>query len=167
MPVDARRVPGALAVAVLAASLPACLSPVPLDPTPQADLDPRILGSWRCLGPEMADDDKPLDLVITRARAGVYSVTFDEIGEESPDRYEAHASKVGERTVVNVRDLSAGRDPWDFATHTFLRPDVLALALAVDGLEGVERTPAALRARLSHPDAFTDFCVCLRQKEKG
>jgi hypothetical protein len=41
------RAAGVLAVAGLALCLPSCLSPVPLDPKPQADLDARVVGAWR------------------------------------------------------------------------------------------------------------------------
>ena len=157
-----RRRAGALAVAALAGSLPGCLSPVPLDPTPQADLDPRLVGAWRCMGPGMAPDDETMDLVITRTRERVYAVTFDDTGDETPDRFEVHASRVGERTIVNARSLSSDKDPWDFAAYEFLRPEVLLISLAgSDAFEHVERTPAALRARMLQPAAFSDFCVCV------
>ena len=151
-----------MVVAALAASLPACLSPVPLDPTPQADLDPRLLGSWRCLGPGMAASDESVDLTVSRARERVYAATFGDTGDETPDRYEAHASRIGPRTVLNVRDLSGGEKPWDFVEYELLRPGVLLLRLAgEDAYKDVAATPAALRARMAKPEAFTDFCVCV------
>ena len=154
-----------MAVAVLAASLPACLSPVPLDPTPQADLDPKLLGSWRCLGPGMAANDETVDLTVANARDRVYAVTFGDTGDETPDRYEVHASRVGSRTVLNVKDLSGGEKPWDFVEHQFLRPRVLLIRFADDDpLAEMVLTPAVLRAQLAKPDAFVDFCVCVPLK---
>ena len=168
MPLDARRGAGALAVAVLAASLPACLSPVPLDPTPQADLDPRLVGTWRCVSGEMDDDDEHLNLKIARARDRVFPIEMGEPGEES-ERYEAHASLVEGRTIVNVRDvdLKPTAKPWDFAEYDLLRPDLLVIRLNdFDAFEGVDLTPAALRKRIAEAGAFTDFCVCVRHKKK-
>jgi hypothetical protein len=164
---DQRRIFGAATVGLLAASLPACLSPVPLDPTPQADLDPRIVGGWRCLSAEMDDDDKPLSLTVARRRERVYAVEMSEPGDD-PERFEAHASLVEGRIIVNVRDITrtAGSKPWDFAEYTFLRPDVLEIRLAGFEDDDVELTPAALRSRIAQPGAFSDFCVCLRQRKK-
>jgi hypothetical protein len=158
------------------AALPGCYeSPVPLDPAPQADLDPGLVGSWRCLPPEPRPDDDPANLTITRSRERVYEAVFTADGE-TPDRYEAHASVVEGRQVVNVRDVEA-RDPrppngkpWAFAQYTLLRPDVLEIRIADDeALKDVEPTPAALRKRLERGDAalFTGYCVCVRQKRTG
>ena len=160
---DRSRVFGAVAVAILAAMLPGCLSPVPLDPKPQADLDPRIVGRWRCVAPVMDDDDLPMSLSIARARERVYSV------EMFDNRFEAYASVVDGRTIVNVRDSGPGpgAEPWDFAEYEFLRPDVLALRLAdFQWPEDVAMTPTALRERIARSDAFKDFCVCVRLKEQ-
>ena len=162
-----RRVAGAVAVAFLAGCLPACLSPVPLDPTPQVDLDPRLVGTWQCLTREMGEGGDALHLTIARARERVYAIEMFEPGDD-PDRYEAHGSLVDGRTVVNVRNISpaGGSKPWDFVEYAFLGPDVLEIRLG--GFEGddVELTPAALRARLAKPESFGDFCVCVRQKKK-
>ena len=165
-----RRAAGAAAVAVLAGCLPACLSPVPLDPAPQADLDPRLVGAWRCVSGAMEDDDAHLNLKIARARERVFSVEMGEPGKE-PGRYEAHASLVDGRVIVNVRDLSAKvgapAEPWDFAEYELLRPDLLVIRLNDhDAFEGVEPTPAALRARIAKPGAFAEFCVCVRGKDR-
>jgi hypothetical protein len=162
---DTRRALGALAVAMLALSLPACLSPVPLDPRPQADLDPRLVGAWRCLPPAAAPDDEPANLTIASGVDRVYAVEFGEAGKDK-DRYEAHASTVGERTVVNVRDLSGGDEPWDFLDYEFVRPNILLIRIAgEDAFKGVALTPATLRERMGKPGAFTDFAVCVPQKK--
>src|SRR5688572_29911253 len=91
---DRWRIPGVLTVAALAMALPACLSTVPLDPKPQADLDPRLIGAWRCLPPEAAADDDPVNITIAPPRDRVYAITIAESGKE-PDAYEAHGSTVG------------------------------------------------------------------------
>jgi hypothetical protein len=157
---------GAMAVAIVAASSSACLSPVPLDPEPKADIDHRLLGAWRCLPPEAAAGDEPADLTVARLRERVYGVEFGEAGKE-PDRYEAHASTVAGRTVVNVRDVSAKDKPWDFVAYELLRPGVLVVTMvSEDAVKGLELTPAALRARIAQPGAFADFAVCVpRRKE--
>ena len=165
---DRVRALGALAVLTLAVSLPACLSPVPLDPNPQADLDAAVLGRWRCLPPAAEEDDEPANLTVARLRDRVYAIEFGEAGKE-PDSYEAHASRIGERTIVNVREVSghAGDKPWDFVAYAFPRPNVLTLEIAgEEAFKGVEMTPAGLRGRMAKPGAFTEFAVCVPLKKK-
>ena len=162
---DTRRVVGAVAVAVLAMALPACLSPVPLDPKPQADLDPRLVGAWRCLPPQAAADDEPVNITIAAPRERVYAIEMAETGKDV-DRYEAHGSTVGGRTIVNVRDVSAKENPWDLAEYEFVRPNILLVRLMVeDAYKGVTMTPAGIRERVEKPGAFTDFCVCVPLKK--
>jgi hypothetical protein len=160
------------AVVLSAATLAACYeSAVPLDPTPQVDIDPGVAGAWRCLPPRPGPTDDPANLTVTRARDRVYAVTFDGDGGE-PDRYEAHASLVKGGPVVNVRDLSPGDSrPWTFMRYTLLRPDILEVRIAAeDALKGVEPTPAALRKRIETldgtPSLFTVYCVCVRQEKE-
>jgi hypothetical protein len=155
------------------AAFPACYeSPVPLDAAPQADIDPGVVGAWRCLPPEPGPTDEPANLTVTPSRDRVYEAVFTADGED-PDRYEAHASLVKGTRVVNVRDLSATNGkPWAFATYALLRPDVLEIRIADDdAFKGVEPMPAALRKRFESlaGDArlFSGYCVCVRQKKSG
>lgn len=155
-------------IGLAATAFAACYeSPVPLDPTPQADLDQGVIGAWRCLPPEPGPTDEPANLTVTRGRDRVYDVVFDA----DDDRYEAYASVVKGRHVVNVRDLSdtKGR-PWVFMQYALLRPDILEIRIADDdALEGVEATPGALRKHMEalagEPRLFTGYCVCVRQKK--
>jgi hypothetical protein len=142
----------------------------PIDVAPRLALDPALLGTWRCLPSDPAPDATPANFVVARARDLVYSIALQE-KDEDPDRYEAHASGVGGRTVLNVRDLDpkAQAKPWSFARYTFLLPDVLRVELVSDeALKGVEHSPGSLRAALERPEArpelYVDFCVCVRAR---
>jgi ketosteroid isomerase-like protein len=157
-----------LAVAVL----PACYeSPVPLDPAPQADIDARVVGAWRCLPPDPDPTDTPANLTVTRTRDRVYEAVFATADDDDPDRYEAYASVVKGRQVVNVRELSGtSRPPWTFMQYTLLRPDVLEILIASDDvLKDVAPTPSALRKRMEgladDPRLFSGYCICVRQKK--
>ena len=159
----------ALVIAVAAAA--GCYeSPVPLDPAPQADIDLRLVGAWRCLGSGPDADDEAITIAIRQTRDRVYEADFIEEGKE-PDRYEAYASLVRGRPLVNVRDLGATNGkPWTFARYELLRPDVLEIRVAADDvLKGVQPTAAALRKRIESlsgdPRLFAGFCVCVRQKK--
>lgn len=164
-----RRAPLALAVAVMAAA--GCYeSPVPLDPAPQADIDPAVIGSWRCLGSSPDSTGEAVTIEVKRLRERVYEADFIEEGQE-PDRYEIHASLVKGKTVINARDLGASKDkPWSFARYELVRPNILEIRVADDeALKGTEPTPAALRKRIEKmakdPRLFANYCVCVRQKK--
>jgi hypothetical protein len=145
-------------------------SPVPLDPAPQADIDAAAVGSWRCLGSSPDADGEAVTITVARTRDRVYEADFIEEGKE-PDRYEAYASLVKGKPVMNVRDLGATNGkPWTFARYELLRPDVLEIRVAADdALKGGEPTAAALRKRIEamsgDPRLFEGYCVCVRQKK--
>lgn len=82
---------------LMAVTLAACYE-FPLDPVPQAALDPKLVGNWRCITSDAHDE--AAGVMIGRARDGVYAVTFRERGEP-PDRYEAHASVVSGHTLLH------------------------------------------------------------------
>jgi|SRR6185503_549206 len=127
----------------------------PIDVAPRLALDPALLGTWRCLPSDPTPDATPANFVVAQARDRVYSIALQEKDEE-PDRYEAHASEVGGRTVLNVRDLDprAKAKPWSFARYTLLLPDVLRVQLVSDEvLKDVERSPGSLRAALERLEA--------------
>lgn len=159
-----------IAALLAAVALPGCYeSPVPLDPAPQAGIDPGLVGAWRCLPPSPAADDAPITITVATTRDRVYEAQFIEDGKE-PDRYEVYASLVGGRPIANVRDLKTSNGkPWTFARWELLRPNVLELSIADDDmLKSTEPTAAALRKRMEalakDPKLFGAFAVCVRQK---
>ena len=160
-----------LALVLAATAAGGCYeSPAPLDPAPQADIDPGVVGAWRCLAADAGASDDPVTITVTRTRDRMYEAAFIEEGKE-PDRYEAYASLVKGRPVVNVRDLAATNGkPWTFARYSLLRPNILEIRVAADdALKGVDPTPAALRKRIesmaSDPRLSSGYCVCVRQKK--
>jgi hypothetical protein len=161
--------PARLGLALAVAAAGGCYeSAVPIDPAPQADIDPGVVGSWRCLGSSADAGDEAVTIVVKRTRDRVYEADLLEEGRE-PDRYEAYASMVAGRPLMNVRDLDAKDKPWTFARYDLLRPDILEIRIASDdALKGVDPTPAAIRKRITSlardPGLFSGFCVCVRQK---
>src|SRR5262245_33653590 len=144
-------------------------SPFPLDPAPQTDIDARLPGAWHCIGPDA--DDRDMTLTITRTRDRVYALTFQEYGEQEPDRYEAHASLVGGAPLVNVRNVKPSEKPWAFVRYTLLQPKVLQLQIVDEkALKGVAASPAAVRQaiekRIKDPALFLDACTCVRMNAK-
>jgi len=164
---------GLRTVAMLAALLtaPACYtSEHPLDPTPQVALDPALLGAWRCLGAEPAADDSAMTITIAPAGDRVYRATLQEDGDDTPDVYEAYGSRVGNATVLNVRELDEQQRPdgkWIFVRYALPRPQVLIIEVAdEEALRGVESSPAALRRALAKRGRgnalYRPTCVCVR-----
>ena len=145
-------------------------SPVPLDPVAQTDMDPALVGAWRCLPSNASSTDEPANLTVGRAPNRMFAVTFQE-GNQPPDRYEAHASLLKGRPLVNLRDLSsANKKPWSFVRYELLRPSVLLIQVVdADAVKGVEAVPGALRKRIEalsgQASLYVDCCVCVRQKK--
>jgi hypothetical protein len=162
----------ARAVAVVALALTGgCYeSDVPLDPAPTLEVEEAWLGTWRCLPFEADADEEPGTLTIRRGPERRYDVGWQETGK-APDRYEAFASTVGGAPFFNLQEVkpTGERGKWVFLRATFLRPAVLQVqVVAADALEGVERSPSALRQaierQLASPRLTMDFAVCVRAK---
>ncbi len=158
-----------LVLLVVAIGLIGCFeTDFPLDATPQVNLDPGLLGTWRCLPADLHPDTEAANFVVTPATERVYAIAFQETDAE-PAQYKAYLSQLQESTVLNVKDLdpSGPAKPWVYVRYSFLRPDVLEIEIASDTLlKDVERTPAAVRRALEQlrddPELYDSYCVCLR-----
>ena len=156
----------------LAILLSACYSEFPLDQTPQAELDPALLGTWRCLPFDPKPDTDPLNFVVGTARPSVYSIRL-EAKDEQPLLLEAYFSVVRGRRVLNVRDMDpkGPSAPWLFARYSFPLPNVLrAEIVQEDLLKSGEQTPAGYRRVLESPAAesgYEDYAVCTKARANG
>jgi hypothetical protein len=150
----------------VASSLAGCLFEAPVDPTQEA-LDDNLIGAWRCLPSNPELDDETATFIVAEARDRVYSVLI-EVEGEAPDRYEAHRSRIGDASYLNVRDLAtnAPDKPWTLARYIYLLPNVLQVQLVEDDrLKSADLSPAALRQAIERGRAdefFGDYCVCVR-----
>ncbi len=163
-------------VAALALGAAGCYeSDYPLDPEPLIDLNPAVLGTWRCLPLDGEPDEDPITLTVGRSsgRPRVYDVVWKEDGV-TPDRYDAYASVLQGTTLMNVRgrDERGATGKWTFMRYTLLRPNVLHLQVVADtGMAGVAKTATAVRGAVERernsPAFYTDVTVCARaMKEK-
>ena len=159
-----------LALLVLAAFAAGCYeSEFPLDAEPLIDLNPALLGTWRCLPLDGDADEPPVTLTIARgARARLYDALWQEPGG-SPDRYDAYASVLHGTTVMNVRARNdrAPVGKWLFMRATLMRPNALHLQVVADAaMAGVAKTAHAVRdavERDRNTGAFyTDVALCAR-----
>lgn len=143
-------------------------SSVPLDAAPQADLDPRVLGGWRCMFAE-PDSHRVFAMELKSSGNQQYQATTMVAGGDL-GRYQVYASSLKGSPLVNVRSLQAEPDekPWVFVRYELLGPNVLHVrAIREAPLQGAADSPAAIRKAIEQaPDeeAYEDAFVCLRLK---
>lgn len=159
-----------LAVAVVLTTT-ACLSKFPLDDTPQHDIDPQLVGVWRCLPSNEDATEEAATLTVRRATQRTYAISFEAKGDDT-ERYDGYPSQVGNVTFVNVREVGAhpSAAPWDYARYSFLLPNVLQLRIVEDKiLKDTPSSPAEFREALAHhlddPALYADFSICVRARE--
>jgi len=163
------RAVGALATLLLSGG---CYeSRFPIDATPQARIEPALLGVWRCVPHDAKPTEPPATMTVARGRERMYSVSFQEDGKEAA-RYEAYASAVRGEMLLNVRDLSGGPKPWVFIRYALLRPSVLQLQVLNGDALKEQASPEALRRAVERlqrkSGAFVDMNVCARARvEEG
>ena len=162
---------GAIVVTVAVLGAGCYESDFPLDPEPLIDLNPAVLGTWRCLPLDGDADEAPVTLTLTRSsRARVYDAVWKEDGD-TPDRYETYASVLQGTTLMNVRERDE-RGPtgkWTFVRYTLMRPNVLQLQVVADtGMAGVAKTATAIRTAVERErnttTFYTDVAVCARTR---
>jgi len=155
---------------VLAAFASGCYeSEFPLDAEPLIDLNPALLGTWRCLPLDGHADEPSVTLSIARsARARIYDTTWQQPGDP-PDRYDAYASVLRGTTLMNVRERNAAAPigKWLFMRATLMRPNALHLQVVADqAMNGVAKSAAAVRATVERErnsgTFYTDVALCAR-----
>jgi hypothetical protein len=154
------------AIALLA--LAGCYeSSFPLDATPQADIDSRLLGGWRCMFAE-PDSHSVFAMELKSLGDRRYQATTMVAGGDL-GRYQVHASLVKGLPLVNVRSLQAEPDekPWVFLRYELLKPNVLSVrAVRKEWLQGVPDSAAAVRKALEQAQdaaaVYEDVFVCLK-----
>ena len=153
---------------IASATCAACYeSSFPLDSEPQAELDSRILGGWRCMFAEPESHSVfALELKATGNRR--YQATTMVAGGDL-GRYEVYASTVNGAPVVNVRSLQASPDekPWLFLRYELLKPNLLSVrSVRETAFAGVTDSAAELRKSLEQSkdehDTDEDAFVCLK-----
>jgi hypothetical protein len=152
-----------LAAAVLATS---CYqSQTPLDPTPQVAVDARLLGVWRCVGPDPSDD--AITIRVAAAGSRSYAVTWEESGKAAADHYEAYASAITGSTFLNVRETPVRSDTlWSLVRVTLLQPTVALVQMVHEDLlkgQGTAAVRRTIEAQLNNPGLYEKApLACIR-----
>jgi hypothetical protein len=162
---------GRAAIAAMVVALSACKdydSAFPLGPASEGVIEPRLLGSWTCVGTE--EDARPGVLVFTQFDETQYYVRSEGEGEQ-PSHLRAYSSLVGERPFFNLQELRDGgidaERGWVFMQYELAEDGGLRLHLvAPDVFEGhddsTESVRQALEAQLGDPEALIDGLTCTR-----
>jgi hypothetical protein len=155
-----------LLVAILAGA--GCYeSALPLDAGPQTELDPRLMGGWRCMFAE-PDSHSVFAMELKATGERRYQATTMVAGGDL-GRYEVYGSVVKGATLVNVRSLQAGADekPWVYLRYELLKPHILSVRSVREAiLQGITESPASVRKTIeqAHDEnaAYEDAFICLR-----
>jgi hypothetical protein len=144
-------------MALLVIHLGCYQSAFPVETPPSVPVDAALLDTWRC---QPTHDDSPLTIAVTRASAYVYALQLQAPGDPA-EHYEAYATDVGRRRVLNIKDPKAAR-PWTFATYELHGQDRLSISLFTDkGLAHTPTTPEALKHALTSQQAtYETLCHC-------
>jgi hypothetical protein len=147
---------------------PGCYeSATPLNGPQQAPLDSRLIGAWRCVGPDTSDDA----MTITTARSpnGTYAITWEEPGKK-PDHYEGYLAGLKDTMVLNVREVTTSKaSQWSLVHVDLLQPDIALIKVVSETLlEG--QSPAAVRTTLEQQNANPALyekvpLVCIRARK--
>ena len=144
----------ALVVAVAAAAAGCYEAEVGIDPAPQAQNDPRLLGRWRCGGTR--PNENTFTITAAAATPRTYTLTYQEKGEPT-DHLEGFVSSVQDATFVNVRKIEKSTPPrWNILRYTFPRANVVELRVVQDTLFKGTAGPAraTLERELANPALY-------------
>jgi hypothetical protein len=154
-------------VVAVAAVCSGCLFDAPVVPGKAEPIDPKLVGSWRCLSPA---DENPASLRISALPQDRYAARLAGPGEE-PTLYGAQAVKLDGQVLVNVQEVKdKGEGGWTVVRYTLLKPDVLQLEAAQDDAFKDAKTADARLAVLKQglkkgAGVFGPFCTCIKADE--
>lgn len=168
-----RKIVGAMLMALFVPLLGCYESDFPLGPSAAGTIDPRLLGTWRCV---QGDPDQNKSFLIT-------VVPFDEkqycidvtMKGEKPIHYRGYSSSFKNTTLLNVQELKAKTEPpaqkWFFVRYTLLKQSILQVEIVKDKpFKGIDSSAEAVRKvvdrMIERPELYQDYCVCAKVFEK-
>jgi hypothetical protein len=153
-------------LAVLTLASAACYeSPEPLA-RPGERIDRAVLGDWDCT-PVDQPAEPPILFRIARFDDTQYYVETVE-GADSVDRYQVFPSRVGGRTLLNVRDLAqkTPEDRWVFMRYVLEGRDKMSLWIVPEeAMKGVDegQAMAVIRRRAADDAIYKRIASCGRR----
>jgi hypothetical protein len=148
-------------------------SDFPLGPSAAGTIDPKLLGTWRCVHGE-AGQNKSFLITVVPFDEKQYCVDVTMEGEK-PIHYRAYSSSVRNTTLLNVQELKPNIEPstqkWLFIRYTLLKQSILQVEIVKDKpFKGIDSSPEAVRKvidrMVERPELYQDYCVCAKVAEK-
>ena len=159
------RTAGAMLVAALVLTSAACYeSGEPLSAAGEP-IDQALVGDWDCR-PSGPEDDQILFRIRRFDRYQYFVETAEKDG--STDRYQVYASRVGGRTLLNVRDIEQKSPPdrWVFLRYALDGRDRMSFwVIPEEALKGVEpgQAMATIRRRVTDDAIYRKVADCRRR----
>ena len=149
-------------------------SSTPLGAPGPVDVDPALVGEWRCQDPGSSPPEAILR--IFRFDAAQYVVETSGAGEgDSPERYRAYGTRAGTSVLLNVRELTLSSTPsapdhpaeprWAFARYRIDPAGQLKVWMVCeDSLKNLTEKDAldSILARASDDALYDEPLVCTR-----
>jgi hypothetical protein len=158
---------GLALIAALALASAACYESAQPLSRPGDRIEPALLGAWDCHPTEARREEPPILFRIIRFDDWQYYV---ETVEDSTlvNRYQAYPSRVGERTLLNVRDLAqkTAGDRWIFLRYALEGRDRMSFwVIAEESMKGVEpgQALATIRRRAADDALYQPMADCRRR----
>jgi hypothetical protein len=148
-------------------------SDFPLGPSAAGTIDPRLLGTWRCVQGD-AGQNKSFLITVVPFDEEQYCIDVTMEGEKTI-HYRAYSSSVKNTTLLNVQELKHKTEPsaqkWFFVRYTLLKQSILQVEIVKDKpFKGIDSSAAAVRKvvdrMIESPELYQDYCVCAKVFEK-
>ncbi len=151
-------------------------SSAPLGPPGSIDVDPALIGEWRCAEPDKTPPDGQAIVRFFRFDASQYFIETLEPGQEGPaGRFRAYGTRAGDGVLLNVRELkpdgplsSAVRpaeEDWSFLRYQIDSAGQLEVRIVCeDGLKTLSEDEAlrSIVARAGDEAMYEPLVVCTR-----
>jgi len=141
-------------------------SATPLNRPQPAPVDARLVGAWRCVGPDTSDD--AITITTEGSPNGTYAITWEESGKK-PDHYEGYLAGLQDMTVLNVREAPASTtSQWSLARIDLLQPDIALIKVVSETLlkgQSAASVRMTLEQQKGNPALYEKYSlVCIRAK---
>jgi hypothetical protein len=151
-------------------------SSTPLGPPGSIDVDPALVGEWRCVDPDATPSEGQGIVTVFRFDASQYFIEIGEAGKEGrTEKYRAYGTPAGTSVVLNIREMkpdgplssavrSAERD-WSFLRYRIGPAGHLELwFVCEDGLKTLSEDEAlrSIVARAGDDALYDEPVVCTR-----
>jgi hypothetical protein len=161
-----RKTASIVVLAGLALASTSCYESVEPLGKPGERLDQALFGDWNCVPAEAKPGDEPLVVHIWRFDPFQYLVETVEDADRI-DRYQVYPSRIGGRTLLNLRDIEKkGEDRWIFLRYALDGRDRFTFwVIPEEALKGIDpgQAMATIRRRAGDDAFYKRVADCRRR----